>query len=128
MVVPPYNSDGAGLRSFLTKLLDEADLGADAQEFESLVQDAVVMEKDLATIARFEKAIAFLGEEPDDAGVSRAFVGLDETAAAVDELLDPRCISSKASWITASRSPRARLPRLAFDHQSDPGILRSMRT
>ena len=88
MVVPSYNSDCAGLRSFLTELLDEADLGADAKVLESSVQNTVLVEKNLTAIARFEKAVACLGEQPNHAGASRVFVGLDEPTATVDGVLD----------------------------------------
>ena len=52
VTVPSHELDGAGLGTFLTKLLDEADLGADAQVVESARQDAVPMEEYLAAVGR----------------------------------------------------------------------------
>src|SRR5579885_1150707 len=73
---------GAGLRSLVALLLHEAHVGADAELFKAVVQYAVAMEVDFASVGSFEKAI--IAQQFTDARLGRFLMRLYVAAQFTD--------------------------------------------
>lgn len=67
----------AGLRALLSRLLGESDFRPHLKPVEGAVEDAVLVEIDLAAIGGLEKTVALVFEDADDARVRRTHVLLD---------------------------------------------------
>src|SRR5208282_5892650 len=78
----------ARLRAFLPEFLDEADFGTDCQTIESIVENAVAVEIDLAAVGSLDEAIVVTGHEFRHAAMVLRFMRLDLAAHLADGVLD----------------------------------------
>ena len=70
----------AGLRAFVSHLLDEADFGTDCQTVEGVIENAVAMKIDLAAIGGFDESVILSGEEFRHMAMVLLFMRLDVAA------------------------------------------------
>jgi hypothetical protein len=86
--LPADDAHRAGLRALLAGLLGESDFRSHLKPVEGAVEDAVLVEIDLAAIGGLEKTVALVFEDADDARVRRTHVLLDLSAAAANVVLE----------------------------------------
>jgi hypothetical protein len=81
-------SNCAGLWALVAQLLYKSHLAADEQSREPSVEDTIAVEEHFAAIGRLEKTVTSLREKSGDAGTRSGLMSLDESSAAVNELLE----------------------------------------